>query len=129
MLTTSIFLIAVSSVGRPVLADHSPPSRHEIASAMTFDRFDDSCNGPGPDADCPIVNVYRFVVRNVRCGPASEHDREKYGVRVASAFRYNFKSQITTYRTKPDPARWQDDSAVIYLSADKNWRAAPSGRR
>ena len=125
--TVIVVYPAVTSTTSYARAIDNPPSKKQIVAALFFDRFDDSCAGPGPDDGCPPINIYRIVIRGPKCILASPSDRAEFGVHVERAYRCRFQSQIMTYRERPDPKRWRDDTAIIYLASHTSiWRAAPS---
>ena len=123
------------------------PSAQEIASAVTFDRYDDSCVGQVSEENCPPISLYRVVARASQCRPANASEIDRYGLRSKTAFFCRFLSAVVRGSDAHVP-KWRRDQAIIYRKGDRGtcisaysvnavlrsacervWRALPSVRQ
>ena len=143
----ALLLFISADTSASVLRPKVEPSREEIGRALTFDRFDDSCNGLGPSDACPPININHVMVRSPQCRAVRPAERARFGITTEDALFCRFKSGIV-WGNMSEPKRWRNDSALIYLvegqpdcdlsqtsededseSCERFWRAAPSARR
>jgi hypothetical protein len=145
-------LLGLITPQAPIAAKPGSPSpvlsRKEIESALTFDRFDDSCQGPGPDDGCPMVNIDHVRIRGQKCDALRPAQIVSQGIRAAIAFSCRFESGTVSISQEGPPRKWHRDRAVIYsldaeprckesvsaevpdgtMECERFWRAFPSVR-
>jgi hypothetical protein len=107
------------------LADSTQPSALDLGVALTLERFDDRCAGPGPEDACPMINIYRVQVRKQHCRPANAAELVPVNVKVTRALVCRFESNVSivarTLRSGSD--QWREDQALMYFTAN-GWSTA-----
>lgn len=91
------------------------PSRAQLESALTFNRFNDECADASTGDGCPPINIYKVFVRKQRCLPAAI-PASVPGFRGAtiSAATCRFESGVGTISKTSRPHKWTSDSATLF---------------
>ncbi len=91
------------------------PSPSELQSALTADRYNAECEGPGPGESCPPINIYRVVTQSERC---RRIERSQQPSHVPRSTRHRvfcrFESAVATANQRTNLV-WQIDEARLSL--------------
>ena len=120
-----IAIIALAASAPQPLADFPQPSPSDISSALTHERFDDSCVGPGPSDGCPMINIYVVEVRKPHCSAAKSKELVPVWLRIRQSVVCRFESRIGL-GGRPDQSNsgsWRKEQAVLYLTSN-GWQIA-----
>ena len=108
---SSALIISSSTLAADGRYRFNGPSRAELEATLTSERFDDSCEGPGPGESCPPINILRVFVRAPRCSPwPSPAPTGGSSVRLVRC-RYLVSEGI--FNSKRSRLRWQPEAAVL----------------
>nr|WP_294817845.1 hypothetical protein [uncultured Sphingomonas sp.] len=121
----AIAIVTLAAATPQSFADSAQPTPLDLGVALTLERFDDRCAGPGPDDACPMINIYRVQVRKQHCRPANAAELVPVNVKVIRALVCRFESNVTTSaRTfKAGSGHWHEDQALMYFTAN-GWSTA-----
>jgi len=101
------------------------PTAQAIGIALTLDRFSDACEGPGPDEGCPMINIYRVLVRDPHCEPRPTPATDnRYYAEPLAAVACRFESAVVTVVQRGRPGWGADQSDFVLLSNGLGWHVA-----
>jgi hypothetical protein len=137
-LSTALLAAALLLSAEPQVSGE--PTREDIGLALGLEWFDDSCADPASADGCPVINIYRVVVRNARCRPANRAERSPIRGEFHRAVACRFEYATVAGNRKPE--RWRDLETMLFLVdveaycprgsklefCSRQWRTGPSQR-
>jgi hypothetical protein len=136
----STALLAAALLLPAALQASGEPTRQDIGRALGLEWFDDSCADPASADGCPVINIYRVVVRNARYKAASRAERAPIRGEFHRAMMCRF--EYATAAGDAKPKRWRDIEKMLFLvdgealcrrgskpePCSREWRTGPSQR-